>query len=62
MRNLPALVSFGTVSGFLLAVPLIGPVLMVPAASIGGLWLVCRLDKSHLREELGPAGQLPSES
>ena len=30
---------------------IIGPVLMVPAASIGGLWLVCRLDKAHLRRD-----------
>lgn len=48
-RNLLAFLAFGVVSGALLAVPLIGPVLMVPAASIGGLWLICRLDKRAAR-------------
>ena len=48
-RNLPAMLAFGIVSGFLLAVPILGPVLMVPAASVGGLWLICRLDKRALR-------------
>jgi len=52
-RHLPALIAFGIVSGFLLAVPLIGPVVMVPSASIGGLWLVCRLDKRALRPPAG---------
>lgn len=47
--NLPALVVFGTGCGLLLAVPLAGPLLFVPASSLGGLWLVCRLDKSALR-------------
>ncbi len=50
LRNFPALVSFGFVSGLLYTVPLFGPLLMVPAASIGGLWLVCRLDKNSLRD------------
>ena len=48
LGNLPALVAFGVVAGFLLAVPILGPVLMVPSASIGGLWLLCRLDKAPL--------------
>lgn len=48
-RFLLPLMAFGTVSGFLLAVPFVGPVLMVPAASIGGAWLLCRLDKTPLR-------------
>jgi hypothetical protein len=26
----------------------------VPAASIGGQWLVCRLDKTHLRPDPAP--------
>ncbi len=56
LRNLPAMIAFGVVSGLMLAVPVLGPVLMVPSASIGGLWLVCRLDKRHLRPaELRPA-------
>ncbi len=56
-RNLPALTSFGITSGALLALPIVGPVLMVPAASVGGLWLLCRLDKAHLRRgETGAPG------
>lgn len=51
--NLPAMIGFGAVSALLFAVPVFGPLLMVPSASIGGLWLVCRLDKNSLR----PAGQ-----
>ena len=49
-RNLPAMVAFGTTAGFLLAVPIVGWLLMVPAASIGGLWLICRLDTSLPRQ------------
>jgi len=48
LRNLPALVTFGIVGGALLAIPIFGPIFMVPGASIGGLWLLCRLDKSKL--------------
>ena len=55
LGNLPALVAFGVVSGILLAVPVIGPVLMVPGASVGGLWLLCRLDKQGLQPEPPPA-------
>lgn len=51
--NLPAMIGFGAVSALLFAVPIFGPLLMVPSASIGGLWLVCRLDKNSLR----PKGQ-----
>lgn len=52
-RNLPALVAFGVTAGFLLSIPVIGPVLMVPSASLGGLWLICRLDKSAFRPSGG---------
>lgn len=48
-RHLPAIVSFGSVASLLFVVPLIGPVLMVPAASVGGLWMLVRLDKEFLR-------------
>jgi uncharacterized protein involved in cysteine biosynthesis len=41
--------TFGVMAGMLLAIHIIGPVLMVPAASVGGAWLLCRLDKSFLR-------------
>jgi uncharacterized protein involved in cysteine biosynthesis len=47
--NLLPLVAFGSVAGLVFLIPLFGPILMVPAASIGGLWLVVRLDKSKLR-------------
>ena len=40
--------AFGVITGFVFAVPVIGPMLAVPSASIGGLWLVCRLDKRFL--------------
>ncbi len=48
-QNLAAFTAFGTVSGLLLSIPVLGPLLMVPSASIGGLWLLCRLDKSEMR-------------
>ncbi len=48
-RNILPMISFGVVSGLLLAIPLAGAALMVPGASIGGLWLICRLDKSSMR-------------
>ena len=48
-HHLMPFMAFGVCAGLLLAIPLIGPILMVPAASIGGAWLLCRLDKSFLR-------------
>ena len=42
-------IAFGAVASVLFVIPFIGPVLMVPAASIGGVWLVCRLEKTGLR-------------
>lgn len=47
--NLLPMTAFGLVSSIVFLIPVIGPIVMVPAASIGGLWLVCRLDKSGLR-------------
>jgi uncharacterized protein involved in cysteine biosynthesis len=49
-RYLLPMIAFGAVAGLLLAIPIAGPVLMVPSASTGGLWLLCRLDKGFLRE------------
>lgn len=43
-------VAFGAVASLVFVIPFIGPIVMVPAASIGGLWLVCRLEKTGLRE------------
>jgi uncharacterized protein involved in cysteine biosynthesis len=53
-RNLPPLIAFGVVAGALLSVPIVGPILMVPSASVGGLWLICRLDNSFLRPADAP--------
>ncbi len=52
IMNLLPMMAFGVVSALLFTVPVIGPLLMVPSASIGGLWLICRLDKNNVR----PAG------
>lgn len=49
VHNAAALTAFGAVSSLLFLIPVLGPIVMVPAASIGGLWLVVRLDKDSLR-------------
>lgn len=46
---LPVL-ALGVATSFVFVVPVIGPIVGLPAASVGGLWLVCRLDKSALRD------------
>ncbi len=48
-HNLIPVTTFGATVGVVFAIPLLGPIVAVPAASIGGLWLVLRLDKSFLR-------------
>jgi uncharacterized protein involved in cysteine biosynthesis len=48
-RNFLPAVAYGIVSGLFFLLPIVGPILMVPSASIGGLWLLCRLDKNNLR-------------
>lgn len=48
-HNLVAMTAFGVVASLVFLVPVLGPIVMVPAASIGGLWLVVRLDKDSLR-------------
>jgi len=48
-QNALPLTAFGAVAALVFLVPVIGALVMVPAASIGGLWLVCRLDKDALR-------------
>lgn len=47
-HHLLPVAAFGVVTGAVFAVPIVGPMLAVPSASIGGLWLVCRLDKGFL--------------
>jgi uncharacterized protein involved in cysteine biosynthesis len=49
LQNLLPTVAFGVVAGALFVVPVLGPLVAVPAASIGGQWLVCRLDKNRMR-------------
>ncbi len=47
--HLPEWISLGIASGLCFVLPFIGPLVGVPVASIGGLWLFVRLDKSDLR-------------
>jgi len=49
LKNALPLIAFGAVAALLFIIPVIGPIAMVPAASIGGLWLLCRLDKNPIR-------------
>jgi uncharacterized protein involved in cysteine biosynthesis len=49
LRHAPAVVLYGVTSSLLFVLPLLGPILMVPAASVGGLWMITRLDKDFLR-------------
>lgn len=49
-HSLLPLAGFGSMASLLFLIPFLGPILMVPAASIGGLWLLVRLDKSRLRQ------------
>ena len=54
-KNFLPVIAFGAVSGLLFVIPLIGPLVMVPSASVGGLWLICRLDKTPMRPEASPS-------
>jgi uncharacterized protein involved in cysteine biosynthesis len=47
-------IALGIGSGLLFVVPFLGPLVGVPIASIAGLWLFVRLDKSELRTPTGP--------
>ncbi|MFT7487555.1 MAG: hypothetical protein ACI9F9_003416 [Candidatus Paceibacteria bacterium] len=51
MDHLPPMLAFGLVASLVFLVPIIGPIVLVPSASIGGLWLVLRLDKQSLRPQ-----------
>lgn len=62
LRRFPLVwITFGVVAGLLLAVPLIGPLLFVPTTSLGGLWLLCRLDKTGLVRSEVPCEVAPGE-
>lgn len=43
------LVAFGAVAALGYLLPVLGPLVVVPCASAGGLWLLLRIDKSGLR-------------
>lgn len=47
--NLPEWISLGVASGLCFVLPFAGPLIGVPIASVGGLWLFVRLDKTPLR-------------
>ncbi len=49
LQHLPAVLALGIVTSLVFVVPLIGPLIGVPCASIGGQWLVCRIDKNRMR-------------
>jgi uncharacterized protein involved in cysteine biosynthesis len=56
-EHAPAIVAFGLVQSALFLVPVLGPLVGVPTASVGGLWLLCRLDKSRMRGTRGADGR-----
>ncbi len=56
-RHWLAMTGYGAVASFLFVIPLLGPIVMVPAASVGGLWLLCRLQKPDVR---APTSARPS--
>jgi uncharacterized protein involved in cysteine biosynthesis len=63
VHNVVPLTAFGIVSSLVFLVPVIGPIVMVPAASIGGLWLIIRLNKDSLRpKELRKAASAGARS
>jgi uncharacterized protein involved in cysteine biosynthesis len=46
VRYLVPVTMLGLSTGLLFLIPVLGPLVAVPSASIGGLWLLHRLDKS----------------
>lgn len=48
-QHLSAVLALGIVTSFVFVVPLFGPLIGVPCASLGGQWLLCRLDKDKMR-------------
>jgi len=59
-QHLGAMLAFGIVASLVYVVPVVGPAVLVPAASVGGLWLVCRLDKDRLRPSARRLGHRPA--
>ncbi|MFT7679037.1 MAG: hypothetical protein ACI8QC_003036 [Planctomycetota bacterium] len=52
-RHWMAAASFGALAGAISGFPFLGPLVMVPCASLGGLWMLVRVDKSPARIEPG---------
>jgi uncharacterized protein involved in cysteine biosynthesis len=52
VHHLPGVLALGIVTSLVFVVPLFGPLIGVPCASLGGQWLLCRFDKNRMR----PAG------
>lgn len=52
-QHLGGVLALGVVTSLVFIVPFVGPLVGVPCASIGGQWLLCRLDKNGMR----PAGK-----
>lgn len=58
LQHLGGVLALGIVTSLVFVVPFFGPLIGVPCASIGGQWLLCRLDKNRMR----PAGaRIPLE-
>jgi uncharacterized protein involved in cysteine biosynthesis len=53
--NFVPVLLLGVATSFVFIVPILGPIVGIPCASIGGQWLLCRLDKSRLRPRSAPA-------
>lgn len=58
----PCALSFGTAAGALLGIPFAGPLLVVPCASLGGLWMLIQLDLGFAHEAAGQPSANSSES
>ncbi len=48
-QHLPGVLALGIATSFVFIVPVFGPLIGVPCASLGGQWLLCRFDKNKMR-------------
>ncbi len=56
-QNFVPVLLLGVATSFVFVVPILGPIVGIPCASIGGQWLLCRLDKSRMRPRTAPVIQ-----
>lgn len=56
-QNFVPVLLLGVATSFVFVVPILGPIVGIPCASIGGQWLLCRLDKSRMRPRGAPSIQ-----